>query len=98
VTDLGWKVGGIPWDHAMAEAFWMKPDIDAIVDALELAYESRGDEVFRARARKFALDYDVDKVMTDYWEPALERIHSPREVKPIGPNRAMRRAKERVKV
>jgi glycosyltransferase involved in cell wall biosynthesis len=98
LVGAGWKVGGIPWDHAMAEAFWMKPDIDAIVDALELAYESRGDEVFRARARKFAVDYDVNKVMSEYWEPALERIHSPREVKPIGPNRAMRRAKERVKV
>jgi hypothetical protein len=59
---------------------------------------TRGDETLREEARKFALDYDVDKVMTDYWQPALERIHAPREVKPIGPNRAMRRAKEKAGV
>jgi hypothetical protein len=48
------------------------------------------------QARAFAMNYDVDEVMT-YWVRALDAIHAPREVKPIGPNRAMRRAKEKVK-
>jgi glycosyltransferase involved in cell wall biosynthesis len=92
----GWKVGGVPWDHSLAESFWMKPDVESIIGALEQAYEVRGDDTVRARARKFALDYDADKIMDQFWVPALERIHAPREVKPIGPNRKMRRAKQRV--
>jgi hypothetical protein len=79
----------------MAESFWMKPDVEQIVLALETAYVTRGDDTLRAEAREFALQYDVEKVMTDYWVPALERIHAPREVKPIGPNRRMRRGKQK---
>jgi glycosyltransferase involved in cell wall biosynthesis len=93
----GWKVGGIPWDHAMAEAFWMKPDIDEIVYSLEQAYGNRDNDQLKMQARAFSVQYDVDRVMRDYWGHALEKIHAPREVKPIGPNRAMRRAKEKVK-
>jgi glycosyltransferase involved in cell wall biosynthesis len=89
----GWKVGGTLWDHAMAEAFWMKPDVDQIVAALEEAYEAHDDFTIRERARQFAVQYDADKVLTDYWVPALEQIHKPREVQPLKPNRAMRRAK-----
>jgi glycosyltransferase involved in cell wall biosynthesis len=92
LVGAGWKVGGQLWDHSQAEAFWMKPDVDEIVGALEDAYACRGNEPLRDKAREFALQYDVDKVVTDHWVPALERIHQPREVKPIGPNRAMRRA------
>jgi glycosyltransferase involved in cell wall biosynthesis len=92
LVGAGWKVGGVPWDHPMAESFWMKPDVDSIVDALECAFDERNNDLIRARARKFAEDYDVDKVLAEYWAPALDRIHAPREVKPIGPNRKMRRA------
>jgi glycosyltransferase involved in cell wall biosynthesis len=98
LVGAGWKVGGVPWDHPMAEAFWMKPDVESIVDALECAYDERHNDLVRARARKFAEDYDVEKVMTDYWIPALDKIHAPREVQPIGPNRAMRRAAEKAGV
>jgi glycosyltransferase involved in cell wall biosynthesis len=88
----GWKVAGTPWDHPMAEAFWMKPDIDQLVDALDQAYESRGGDTLRAKACAFAQNYDVEKVMTNHWVPALEQIHKPREVQPLRPNRKMRRA------
>jgi glycosyltransferase involved in cell wall biosynthesis len=88
----GWLVDGTIFDHPMAEAFWKRPDVDGIVDALEKAYVSRGDQEIRDRARAFALDYDVNHVMAEYWIPALERIHAPREVQPLKPNRAMRRA------
>ena len=89
----GWVIGGVPWDHATMEAFWMKPDVEQIVEALEQAYAARGDLALRAQAREFALQYDVDKVMEDYWIPTLDKIHAPREVKPLKPNRAMRRTK-----
>lgn len=90
----GWKVGGNLWDHAPMEAFWLQPDVDQIVKALEQAYEHRGDLELRAQAREFALQYDVDRVMEDYWVPVLDQIHKPREVKPLRPNREMRRAKK----
>ena len=83
----GWKVGGVPWDHAMAEAFWLKPDVDQIIGALEQAYEARGDLELRAKAREFALLYDADTVVEKYWVPVLEQIHRPREVKPLRPSK-----------
>ncbi len=84
----GWKVGGVPWDHAMAEAFWMKPDVDQIVDALGEAYKARGDEDLRQEARNFSKMYDADHVVEKYWVPALEQIHKPREVKPLRPGKS----------
>ena len=93
LVGAGWKVGGTIFDHVMAEGFWMRPDVPQIVDALEKAYEARGDMELRARAREFALQYDADKVLEDYWKPALEQILKPREVAPL--NRQMRRAKKK---
>ena len=86
----GWKVGGTLYDHVVPEAFWMMPSVDQIVGALEQAYEARGNDELRAQARAFALQYDADRVLEDYWKPALEKILKPREVAPL--NRAMRRA------
>ena len=88
----GWKVDGHVFDHVMAEAYWKRPDVDQLVDALEQAYEARGSDTLRAKAREFALQYDADKVLEDYWKSALEAIHRPREVQPLRPNRQMRRA------
>ena len=88
----GWKVDGHVFDHVMAEAYWKRPNVDELVDALEKAYAARGDEKVRTRARNFALNYDADKVMNENWKPALEKIHRPREVQPLRPNRKMRRA------
>ena len=93
----GWRVGGTIFDHPMAEAYWMRPDVNQIVHALENAYESRTDDQVRLQARAFALQYDADEIVETYWKPALEQIHKPREVKPLKPNRAMRRAKAKAK-
>lgn len=88
----GWKVGGHLWDHPMMEAFWLAPDPMQIVEALEQAYEARGDQALRDQAREFALQYDADRVMAEFWVPALEALDRPREVPAL--NRAMRRAKK----
>ncbi len=90
----GWKVSGTLWDHAMQEAFWLKPDVDQIVGALEDAYTVRNNLELRKQAREFALQYDADRVMEEYWVPVLDRIHQPREVQPLRPNRAQRRGKK----
>ena len=91
----GWKVDGTVFDHVMAEAYWKRPDVDQLIGALEQAYAERGNLDLRAQAREFAVQYDADKVLDEYWKPALEQIHRPREVQPLKPNRAMRRAKKK---
>ena len=95
----GWLVGGQPWLNPVSGGIWSQPDVIEIVAALELAYEARGDQTLRDRAREFAMQYDADHVMETYWKPALEALEKPREVpplRPIGPNRAMRRAAGKV--
>ncbi len=79
----GWKVGGVPWHHAVQRAWWLKPDVEQIVEALEQAYANKDNLQLRHQARAFALQYDVDAVMQNYWVPALDKIHAPREVKPL---------------
>lgn len=88
----GWKVDGHVFKHVMAGGCWKLPFVDEIIGALEEAHAARGNDELRAQAREFAVQYDADKVLEDYWKPALEQIHKPREVKPLRPNRAMRRA------
>ena len=80
----GWVVDGDVFDNAhLMAASWKRPHVDEIVDALEDSYERSGDMEMRANAREFAVQYDVDTVMETYWKPALEKIHAPREVKPL---------------
>jgi glycosyltransferase involved in cell wall biosynthesis len=85
----GWKVQGDRWWDSFHTSFFMCPSVYEIVDALEQSYEARG--TLGEQAREFALQYDADRVMLDYWIPVLERLDAPREVGPL-PNRAMRRA------
>lgn len=96
----GWIVDGHVFDHPMAGAFWKRPDVEQIVGALDEAYadDELGRVARRVKAREFALQYDADKVLDEYWVPVLEQIHKPREVKPIGPNRAQRRAAKKAGV
>lgn len=72
----GWK---IPKDEA--DKFWtplasyqFAPRVGAIVDALEQAYNKRGDSKYSKRARAGALAYDADTVVRNYWIPFLKRI------------------------
>jgi glycosyltransferase involved in cell wall biosynthesis len=89
----GWKVQGDRWWDSFHASFFMCPSVYEIVDAFEQAYEARDDYGLKAKAREFALQYDADLVMADYWTPTLARLDAPREVGPL-PNRAMRRAKK----
>jgi glycosyltransferase involved in cell wall biosynthesis len=100
LVGAGWAVDGDPYYRPPSVAFWKVPAIAEIINALEQAYEKRGDQEFRAIARNFALQYDADYVAETYWKPALEALDSPREVpplRPIGPNRAQRRAQKKAK-
>lgn len=85
----GWKVGGEPWYDVQHGAFYMCPFVGDIAQALEEAYD--GAAGLREEARKFALQYDADRITAEHWLPALERLLRPREVGAL-PNRAYRRA------
>lgn len=92
----GWMVDGTLWDDPLQDAFFKAPDPKQIVAALEQAYEARGDEQLRVKAREFAIQYDADTVTEQYWKPALEKLWAPREVPPL--NREMRRRAAKHKV
>lgn len=90
----GWIVGGEPVWHVIPEgcgdSFWMAPFVGDIIEALNQAYEARGDQDMLDQARAFSLLYDADRITETYWKPALEALVSPREVGPIM-NREQRR-------
>jgi glycosyltransferase involved in cell wall biosynthesis len=93
----GWKVDGELWWDSFHSSWFMSPYVGDIVHALEQAYEARDDAALKEQARAFALQYDADRVMLDYWIPALARLEAPREVGPL-PNRAMKRRAAKKKV
>jgi FkbM family methyltransferase len=59
---------------AMSGWYWKRPSIDALVEALEEAYQKREDGQRREAARTGALAYDIDKVFDGYMRPTLARI------------------------
>ena len=98
LTQAGWLVSGDRWWDALQSSFAIIPSIASIDNALEAAYEARGDEKLQARAVEFAAEYDADLVTEKYWIPVLESLGRPREVPPLnGANRKMRRAAAKAK-
>ena len=79
----GWLVGGDPWWDAHMDAWLTNPSIGAIHAALEAAYEQRDNQQLKDTAASFAARYDADHVAQAYWQPALEALGGPREVKPL---------------
>ena len=69
VAEGGFLVAGIPfWDEPQGQ-FWKVPTVPSILDALKKAYDL--DRGFNDTARKFALDFDADKIYREKWEPFL---------------------------
>ncbi len=74
VTDgLGWKVG-ISDKFFSQDSYQVTPSVPEIVDALEQAYQRRGDEDLRAAVAKTMDAYDADHVAETYWKPVLAGI------------------------
>jgi glycosyltransferase involved in cell wall biosynthesis len=68
----GWAVTGEPFYNAVHEAWWLKPGVKAIERAYEKAFKLAASR--RPAAREFALQYDADVVLLDYFKPALDAI------------------------
>lgn len=88
--EAGWLVNGQPWwDHSGASWFFM-PYVPSIIECLEAAYAERDNQERKDKAVAFAQQYDADKIVADYWLPALEQLQ-PRS----GESRQVRRARQR---
>jgi glycosyltransferase involved in cell wall biosynthesis len=97
LVGAGWLVDGDPWHETGSGAWWKVPAISDLLEALGQAYEHRGDQDLREKARMFALQYDVETVLEEHWKPTLASLEGPREIAPLNGNRAMRRAKKKQK-
>jgi FkbM family methyltransferase len=81
----GWKVPGEVLWHESQGAWARRPLISGIVDAYLQAYEHARSEEMRARAWAFAQDYDADRVLVEFWKPALERLEVALEMRRAEP-------------
>jgi glycosyltransferase involved in cell wall biosynthesis len=79
LTKVGWSVDGPPV-YLPIGAWAILPNVDQITAALFEAHEKRGDPVMAQEAREFALQFDVDTVIRDFWLPKIAGLES--EIKP----------------
>jgi glycosyltransferase involved in cell wall biosynthesis len=100
LVGAGWKVPVQPQLDPHQMAFWGVPIVGEIVNALEEAYQRRGDPELRTQALVKAAEYDADKVYDEAWRPVIAELDGllsvPKE--PAGINRQQRRAARRQKV
>ena len=68
----GWVVDGQPWWDAHQKAWLVTPRVDAIVEALEDAYQRNRER--STKAIEFAAQYEADYVFNTYWKPALDEL------------------------
>ncbi len=79
----GWLVEGDKWWDQTQSSWQYAPSVRSITDAFQMAYENTDSQEISARARTFALDYDVEKVWTEHWLPTLIEVERPREIAPL---------------
>lgn len=68
----GWIVDGQRYWNEPQGSFWLTPDINQIIDALEQAY-ARG-RYRSQQAIDFARQYDADRVYDAHWRPILKAL------------------------
>lgn len=70
----GWLVEGERWYDGSQRSFYKCPSVASLTDCLEQAYAARGDQSLREKSREFALAYDADRVLDEFWVPALAEL------------------------
>jgi glycosyltransferase involved in cell wall biosynthesis len=74
---VGWKVRGEGFWNPSHQSWWETPSIAAIEKVYERSYEMYRRGTFtkkREAARQFALSYNADDVLQQYWVPILEGL------------------------
>jgi glycosyltransferase involved in cell wall biosynthesis len=73
----GWKAAGEPVWNPVHNACWTRPSIAGIHRAYEQAYlRGKAYEAKKARCVPFAAQYGADRVLTEFWQPALKEIEA----------------------
>ena len=75
----GWLVSGTPFWAPGHGAWWKRPDADDIEQALEHAWQAREDgkmAALKESARAFALNYDIDRVFSQFMVPVLKELEA----------------------
>lgn len=74
----GWKVAKKDAEpvYNVWESFQYMPHVDAIVEKLEAAYQMRGNTDYSKRALAGAQQYEIDRVVSRFWVPTLEKIEA----------------------
>jgi glycosyltransferase involved in cell wall biosynthesis len=73
----GWKIPKAEAQreyHDYFDAYQWRVNVEAVEQRLVAAYEMRGNQQYRSRARDGALAYDADKIVEKYWTPLLAEI------------------------
>lgn len=81
----GWKIPrseAMPEYHDVFDAFQWRVKPEAVAERMEAAYEMRGVDSIRQRARDGALAYDADRVTEKYWKPVLAEMERIIHAKP----------------
>jgi len=74
----GWKVDKKDADPVFTplNAFQFIPRIAGIAEALDRAYQMRGNQDYRKRAAAGVKSYDIEKVIDKYWLPTIAKIEA----------------------
>lgn len=72
VCGVGWLTDSQSFWNPTHRAKWRVPSIQSIYESYESAYANASK--LRNTARAFALSYDQNFVMANYWKPTLEKI------------------------
>lgn len=73
----GWAVRTEPFWNPAHNSWWGKPMTGEIYRVYERAYQrGRAYESRQQKAREFARTYEVERVLTEYWKPALDVLEA----------------------
>ena len=83
---VGWKVRGDEFWNPSHQSWWMTPSIGAIEKVYERSYEMYKRGTFtkkREAARQFALSYNADDVLREFWVPILDGLSGAATLRPL---------------
>ena len=83
---VGYKVRGDEFWNPSHQSWWMTPSIGAIEKVYERSYEMYKRGTFtkkREAARQFALPYNADDVLRQYWVPILDGLSGATPLRPL---------------
>jgi len=71
LNPYGIQIDGTPFWNGVHKGWWIRPDIQQMVDAFAQAYETVPE---RGKLREFAETYSIDNVAEKYMGPAVGEL------------------------